>query len=259
MMKRRFTKRRFSGFKRKGRQGIWLPPSLQNRIADGNPNAGPQDLTLPNDNAVGVYQLVLPQISWGTTSGVELPLVGDVKPNQVVGFNGTTLNDYSFGYALKRVVGNIFVSVEQQLWDQGGNLPYDYFITAGIMVKRVTDGGNPVQPTPPQAYDNATDPWLWRRNWMLCNQVQAQAQGAYLPFPSNNCAFGSAEEGAFVDQKTRRTIKQEERLFLVVQATLALPVESGINQEATFLGIAWDLRFFGRVFASSGNRGNAAR
>lgn len=244
---------------RKRRLGMWLPPdATANKVGPGDPQVGPGPIVTPVDVAIGVLQNSVVS-KWGSTVGTEVPLIGDVKPNVIAGLNGQTLNDFSFGYSLQRVVGGIWVAVQQQDLDQGNGAPYDILCTAGIMVRRVDDAGSPIQIGGPQLYDAYTDPWLWRRSWMLTNQPQAVGSGGYYPFPSNNGAYGSVREGTHVDQKTRRTVKLEERVFMSLQATVVGPITATQAGTNTGLFWAWDLRFFGRVFNTSGNRRNASR
>jgi len=245
---------------RRKRSGMWLPPDLQNAVDAGNPAVGFTALTAPTGNAIKGTTLVFGNTSWGTSIGKAVPLIGDLKSaSNMAGLAGATLADYSFGYSLQRVVGNIYVAVEQQLFNQGTAMATGVMVTAGMMVKRVDDDGAPITASPPQNYDSASDPWLWRRSWMLCNQPQAVAQGAYYGYPSNNGAYGSVREGTFVDQKTRRTVKLEERVFMVIQATLVSPYTDLVDAQGLGVEVLWDFRYFGRVFTSAGNKRNASR
>jgi len=250
-------------FRRKRRRtGMWLPPSLTQKIT-GNVAVSPSTIIAPTDGAIGNYDQVLVLRSPNTQGyydAFDIPLVGDLKQNTLPGAAaGDTLADFAFGYSLKRIVGNIFVGVEQFRFTEEVDFPYLFMCTAGIMVKRVNDNGDAVNITIPDIYDSQTDPWIWRKSWLLCNQPQAShsVAAAYTAFPSNNAAYGSVAEGTKCDAKTRRTIKAEERLFMTLQTT-ALQALDGQAQQMV-VNWYWNLRFFGRVFQSAGNRRNASR
>lgn len=240
---------------------MWLPPSLDNKVT-GNP-ASSTTITVPNDGAIGRYQQVV-NLRSPDTDGVydafDVALLGDSKPNVLPGSSdGDTLADFAFGYSLKRIVGNIWCCPEQTRFTENVDFPYLFMCTAGIIVKRVNDAGSAVNATIPDLYDSQTDPWIWRRSWLLCNQPQASraANATYFAAPSNNAAYGSVAEGTKCDAKTRRTIKQEERLYMTLQATC---VQNLDGQDAQYaVDWYWNLRFFGRVFQSAGNRRNASR
>lgn len=240
---------------------MWLPPSLTQKIT-GNPvnfNA----ITVPTDGAIGTYNQTVTLRSpdtYGVYDSVDIPIVGDLKFQTLPGENsGDTLADFAFGYSLKRIVGSIFCAPEQFRFTEEVTFPYLFMCTAGLMVKRVNDQGVSISATIPDVYDSQTDPWIWRRSWMLCNQPQASHNvlDPYYAFPSSNAAYGSVAEGTKLDAKTRRTVKQEERLFLVLQTTC---VQNNDGQDQIMaVNWYWNLRFFGRVFQSAGNRRNASR
>lgn len=58
----------------------------------------------------------------------------------------------------------------------------------------------------------ANDPWIWRRTWILPNVGQTAAD-RWTAGPVSNTAFGSVLDGGHVDAKTKRVVKQDERLW----------------------------------------------
>lgn len=246
----------------------WLPPDPGNRYA------GPDNQAVidsPDDGAVGSFGIDIPvSLGNGVVVGATIPLVGDlheeiiagVAPPSIGGVPGT-MADMTFGYSLVRVVGKLFCVVEQFTFpgvEPPVGLSYEFIVTAGIIVRRVDDNGVPTTSNAlPQSYENQSDPYLWRRSWMLCNQPLAQRDGSYYPWPSNNGAYGSIQDGPHVDAKTRRTVKDEERLFLDVEVMTTFGTRLEIEEQISTVRFIWDLRFLGRVFQSAGNKRNASR
>lgn len=246
-------------FRRRRRPaGVWLPPDPYNRVGQ---DAGP--ITGPYDSAVGSINFrTLNQ--GGAVRSAEVPLVGDDNNFIVAGENtlsgnaGTLADIVKQGYRLRRICGSLFVAVEQL--DHGDGAPNQFFVTAGIIVRRVNSAGVAVtDDTDPQDYASQRDPWVWRRSWALSNNanVGGTVDFSYFDFPHNNTEFGSVREGAFIDQKTKRVVAAEERLFLDISC-LSINGDGVALSTPLFLAL-WDLRFFAFMMNSSGNRRNASR
>lgn len=247
--------------RRKRNNGRWLPPDPYNTIVTD------ADLPVTNVTQCIIKEVHLPTATViGGSRTVSVPLVGDANEDIIPGaVNASgeishTLVDVAFGYSLKRVVGKMFCSIAQQNID-----PDDVrqvMVTVGLMVRRVNEAGAPTAlNTFTDTYDATCDPWIWRRNWLLTNQVAmlANRPTSYLVGSGTNYAHGPAlGDGPHVDAKTRRTVKAEERLFLDFTVTTLDSGENGqIDGAAVYL--YFDLRFFGRVFQSATNRRNASR
>lgn len=242
--------------RRKRATGVWLPPSAYDSVTE------PADTPIqnPTQNIIKAAFMGLPN-SQGSGSNLNAELVGDFNEELIYGVTPTaeanqnvgTLADAAFGYSLKRIVGKLFIGIEPD--NVSENAATTWVVTAGIMVRRVNEAGVPTAlETYTDAYDSARDPWVWRRNWVLRNPG---ATGPFVPqWPNTNCAYGSVADGPHIDQKTRRTVKTEERLFLDISA---VAMDGGDEQTTTACYMYWDLRFFGRVFSSAGNRRNATR
>jgi len=225
-----------SRFKRRPRV-VWLP----NETA----------FNLANKSASTIVQAVGPGAI--SLEGVNaIPLVFD-QPFQ--GSAGTSLADIeSSGYRLRRVVGKIYASVEQKEAADGGAV----LCTAGIIVLRVDDAGVATNPSiSPQGIQNVSDPWVWRRTWVLANGSSTNINTQFVdssPF-SNYEGGPSAVDGPHIDQKTARIVSTEERLHLVLSTTLLHTADA----EASEVQWLWDLRVLGSLRSSSGNRRNAVR
>lgn len=247
--------------KRRGNNGMWLPPSPYDSA--GIPNAATQPITAVTQTIIKEVLLPNPPTQ-GASRNVSIPLVGDFNEDIIAGAGGgalpyaqSSIADMAVGYSLKRVVGKLFIGQSQEaLAEQSA--PSDFMVTCGIMVRRVNEAGVPTAiNTFTDTYDAARDPWLWRRNYLLQNAVQRTAGFLLAPiWPNSNTEGPGVLDGPHVDAKTRRTVKAEERLFLDVTTTAL----NGAGQDdAGTTYIVFDLRFFGRVFTSAGNRRNATR
>lgn len=162
-------------------------------------------------------------------------------------------------YRLRRIVGKIFVSL-QQLDDP--NVQSSVIVTAGLIVLRVGDDALPLDTNlnhySPQRQDSASDPWIWRRTWMLSNTFRATSPASFFGgafWPPTNADYGSVADGPHVDQKTARIISAEERLFLVV-GTTSFDGTSGFTLD---LRVVTDLRVLASLRSNAGNRRNASR
>lgn len=244
--------------KRRRRNGVWLPPDPYNAVF----TATDVPIQTPLQSVIKVVPIDAPS-SAGFSITKSVPLIGDLNEDIIAGVldptsipgnrSSGTLGDISWGYSLARVVGKIFANIEQDNITE--DAASDFMLTAGIIVRRVDDSGLPVTAdTFTDTYEASRDPWVWRRNWMLQN-VGAANIGAFV-WPRNNLEVPGVLDGPHVDAKTRRTVKLEERLFLDLTATALNGTDM---QVSTRIRVNFDLRFFGRVFQSSGNKRNASR
>lgn len=264
--------------------GQWLPLKAQPfntsnvsaHTALGSQNSG---VTLTNQNF---------NVSPVAASGaVSVPLTVADQPNLLLaGSAAAVLASYNaqnaadvqgYGYALKRIVGAMWVGVAPSINAQA-TTPSAVLFGAGLMVRAV-DPENPDVPAlagaagdqaSPLTLDSNQDPWIWRRCWLFSpgnaggavNPVGADDE--WSPLNSVFDAGNQRETGknctASIDQQTRRTVKNEERLFLTVDLRAV-----GINPDSTVdsMEVAWgmhfDYRLFGRMFPTKGNRRNASR
>lgn len=176
-----------------------------------------------------------------------------------------TLADYQgSAYRLRRIVGKCFISMTQESPLQPPAVkPAAAIIAAAFIVLRVNEEtGTPLLNATPDQYnplneDNIRDPFIWRRSWILSNGLSAspsQPQWGEMPF--SNVEYGSAFDGAHIDQKTARVIGPEERLFFVI-GTQSL--EAAAVGENSHIRYVLDYRLLASMRRTAGNRRNASR
>lgn len=164
-------------------------------------------------------------------------------------------------YRLRRIVGKLWCGVEAVEFT---NEPPAIVFYAGFIVLRVDQNGAPLGGANSNNYnpgllDSESDPWIWRRSWLLGNRITAAPVLTNFPgfntAPGGNWEYGSVSDGPHIDAKTARVISDEERLFLVTSATAL-----GGNQGEA-LAYSWlaDLRVLASMRKMSGNRRNASR
>lgn len=232
---------------------VWLPPDINNRLAGSNP------IIAPFQPGLGLFIIDAD----GGTGVVTGGLSAVVKDEPALGVLAeTTLADtQSSGYRLRRIVGKVFVGI-QQLEAADSNLLDAAVITAGFIILRVDDNGVPLQ-SPidlymPSRFDSWGDPWIWRRTWKLSVSANAILPGSSQDgniWPENNANYGSAVDGPHVDQKTARNVSQEERLFFVMSAV----AEGGVGGFTTAIRAVTDIRVLASMRTNSGNRNNSSR
>lgn len=232
-------------------------------------------------------------------SGLILPLTFDqgqesLLENQASGLAGApfmTLADLmSSSWRVRRVVGKLHATFHiraSQTQDPGGSTPpFGVLFGAGLMVREVDEsGGTDLLKVSVMDRDDSTDPWIWRRTWILGQGVRfirnanAGVQGAtelpansvaqtaaasdeavaWAHFPNTNCDYGGAGlDGPHVDAKTNRLIGPEQRLFLHLEAR-RLPIQAPpiFDDNSDIIGV-FDFRLLGGLERAT-NRRNASR
>lgn len=230
---------------------VWLPQTNANSVGA---------------NVTQAIQLVAFGLAGGTgeDTTIEIPLVADA---QIEAFDANTvsLSDIeSSGYRLRRIVGKIWVQMDQVAADTLQSA----VITAGIIVRRAeSSSGQSIafqageENISAAAINNTGDPWVWRRSWWLGNNSQTSLPGNATSFPELNFAKeypGGIAEGPHVDQKTARVVSREERLFLNITGTVVGEAAAPPGTSVT-IAVLTDLRILGSLITSSGNRGNSSR
>lgn len=248
-----FRRRRFK------RRGVWLPTigtAIQNPVTgrtyydssyDGVLDVGPAGYDIDNVNQ---------------------PITFDIPVEDTIflGQGVPTLSQFfAGGYALRRIVGKLFLSYIAPAEELGK--PMGVRVAAGFMVRRVDQTGAASaasQERWPSNAENIRDPWIWRNTWDLgscsCHWTPGlpttDAGRAVMEFPSTNQSTFGQYNGPYFDIQTKRTVGNEERLFLDI---------STVNLELGFDAFAkgqlyWHLDL--RAFAfpnKSTNRRNASR
>jgi len=230
---------------RRGPRVIWLPPNDSANVGSGLLN-GVHEFTV---DPIGVA---------GAEAVAEIPLTIDGS------FDASdptvSLADmFSSGYRLRRIVGKFYCTLVQ-----GGGGPHVVIVTAGIIVRREDPttgsslaGAFGAAEISPVALDNYSDPWIWRRSWVLSNEEHTVASNTHGPRGNffDGYAGGNAD-GPHVDQKTARIVGPEERLFLDVSAMILI---AGDEQVAGIVRCWADFRILGNLRSTTGNRRNASR
>lgn len=190
-----------------------------------------------------------------------IPLVPDDTPVQgsTVG-NNQTLRDFVEGqeWMCDRVVGKVWASAEQTTENAYADAAL-FCMALAVLPVEDTDPSQPAMPTDDFAPLNALNtqaPWLWRRTWVLQNTFAASsatgegfvgsAQGA-----QSTWQYGDIQCGGHIDTApTKRRIRREQRLFMIVQcAQMGTVVTGDPSDFSIFYG--YDLRIHGGMRKAS--------
>lgn len=236
--------------RRRAPRVVWLPQTNANSL--GLPlTSAFQEFAVDVGGAKGAFAVG------------EIPLTIDAQSDPLA--PESSLSDVeNSGYRLRRIVGKIWVRRFQA--EDAGQSPPICILTAGIIVRRADEAtgvsyavttGNAALVSPGEI-ENAGDPWVWRRSWILNNQAGIDPAAQEPQGPTNNYLFyaGGNADGAHVDQKTARVVSSEERLFLSVSATVLV---SALGQDLAEHRVVTDLRVLASMRTSMGNRRNASR
>lgn len=280
--------RRRRRFVRRGRRRtkyIWLPPIGE---------AGGQATGLPariNDD-VG-FDFVINATAdpnFEETAVAVAPLIFDApyETTSILGTTGVAADTplswfLQNEYVLKRIVGNIFVTIDSR--QTAVEAPSAALVACGFFVARADDNSaNPDQPIgtlegifdvvpsakgrvfnySPLSPTTAREPWIWRRTWILspwgsgirngsnqplapsgANNLATLVDGGGGYFPPTNVHYSDSKTNHYCDAKTVRRIRSDERLWFVVAAR-AWGLHQGItNSDDLLIKGHCDLRFLG--------------
>lgn len=239
---------------------VWLPLATTNRInSQAAANIGTQN---------GGFQFgvqVQPGLATGFTQAIAI--VKD-EPQNITQSDQTLSDIEGSAYRLRRIVGKIFIAPLQISEVDSNSQASLFMVTAGFIILRVDPAGAILSGNlisyDTQSLDNARDPWIWRRTWMVSDVAQANAQNAIQPdikpiiYPPNNLTGygGGNMDGPHIDAKTARVVSDEERLILVVSAIALDGATEGIPSAITVFG---EVRVLASMRKQSGNRRNASR
>lgn len=243
--------------RRRSPRVVWLPPDRFNRLGvAGGATTGLQ-------NGISRFFVDVLAGTDGTSATAVVPVVQDSQVD-ISQLTGGSLADYAqSAYRLRRIVGKIFVAHNSQSNAVGA--PALQIITAGFIVLKVQQRAGVVVPSnatlpeySTQMLQNWSDPWIWRRTWVLGNNLKLLAAGSALSARAtdNVSGPGSIADGAHVDAKTARIVGADERLFLVVTNTIQGGATGGGLSSCE---VITDLRVLASMRSSQGNRRNASR
>lgn len=244
---------------------VWLPPSNANSNGDGTTG-----WSFASSAPFGASTI-------GSIGSIEVPIVQDGIQSDPLGATSSLADIELSGYRLRRIVGKlyVFVAVPQV---SGGHAPTGLFgVSAGFIIRRVDpgSGGSLAAAVPqtnfeeinPSHIRNASDPWIWRRDWILNDGVDFDTAISSPPANGDIAAVSGSStsnfgknypggnlEGPHVDQKTARIVGPEERLFLDVSAEALFP---GFDNQVIIA--IYNFRVLASMRSNVGNRRNASR
>lgn len=263
--------------RRRRSRPLWFPP-LGAGFTAGSPEV--EDFT-----GGSTFQIQVPADK--TISSAFLPVTFDTGQENELAVSGAggsvTLADLmSSAWRLRRMVGNVFATYQitgEAALDPAPSVPVACVFSVGAMVLAQDASGAPANQDFPAGVrrDDYTDPWIWRRVWLLgCGQkilrqntsppnlygirpsfaALADEEAVFANFPRSNTDYGYVAGGPHIDQKTNRVIGPEERLFLLF-STKALPLGHTYTTDAFVTGY-FEFRLLGGL-AKASNRRNASR
>lgn len=225
----------------------------------------------------------VPVISSGAIFNGFLPLTFDEGQEQKIGVANVSLSDLqNSAWRLRRLILNIFATFSVTgtgAGDPVANASLGAIFAVGAMVATVDETGAPVNTSISILdRDDNTDPWIFRRVWLLSQHSNLTREGAgltviagskisggavtdtafaFTQFPRSTTEYGYVAGGPYVDQKTNRVIGPEQRLLLFF-GSKQLPIQdTAADASANIVGYL-DYRLLGNLQRSS-NRRNASR
>lgn len=180
------------------------------------------------------------------------------------------------GYFLRRIVGKFHCGI--QLRGQPDGIPAGppaIRLGLGFFVAREADQspGIPIgdlEDYNPLETDNMREPWIWRRTWILTNPTNkirqeyqiSQGNAPYgtdaarwLGFPTTTAGYGSVLDGPHIDQKTKRTITNDDRLWVTLAAH-RLPINEDFDGQGVNIDWWLDYRLLGSLIRAGHVKGS---
>jgi len=250
---------------RRRRRGTWFP-----NLGTLGPNADPDD----DDPGLWGRLLIGGEVAPAATTTVILPLTFDEASEDEEVEGDTTLADFlGSEYIVQRILGTLFVARQT---NTASNRTSAVKVTAGIFVARQEDsthadaveGALPIgSETASEARENYSpmtnstirEPWMWRRSWLLGNQGVAASNSQNVfqnnqtleNFPATNVGYLGMMTGPYVDCKSKRHVRQDERLYFVIagrnlQSPFVAPFDETITTTVN-VDFHFDYRIFGNL------------
>lgn len=255
---RRFTRKpRFRRFRRKN-QGTWFP-IIGSSWTDEGDTYNDVSFTLDTgqvgvDRAFGASQIVTPLTRDYTQQNI---------PSSLALIEQPTLRDFTEGqdYILKRIVGNcvcIVQSNQNPISGYGRASWWKYAkITAGFFVARAADDDQTLPDlslldVEPSISNNSQNPWIWRRSWILANPANSETVAAGVISEdelSTNRDMAGENVGPYVDAKSKRRVRREQRLWFVLSAIGWDGTRGSVGGGSTQPNVVCnlDVRIFGKM------------
>lgn len=182
-------------------------------------------------------------------------------------------------YILRRIVGNCFAGRVSNSGTTAAELSPAVLLTAGFFVARSEDSTNeditnraPIgaetlaelrENYSPGSVSTVREPWIWRKRWILGNELQSSSQfvpgtmGSFMRAPPTNVLYPSKHTDHSIDAKTIRRVASDNRLWFVAAARFlasgtwlgegASPFTPSINVIGTNVQIHLDYRLLGNL------------
>lgn len=251
--------------RRRRRRGTWFP-----NLGTLGPNADPDD----DDPGLWGQLAIGGEVNPAATSLAILPLTFDEAREDEELEADTTLADFlGSEYVVERILGTIFVA--RRTTTAVSRVPA-IKVTAGIFVARqedstheaVGEGALPIgTQTASEARENYSpmtnstirEPWMWRRSWILGNtalqadnsQTVFQNTQSVHNFPPTNVGYLGMMTGPYVDVKSKRHVRQDDRLYFIIAGrNLSDNWTAPFNENDTIeepVQFHFDYRIFGRL------------
>lgn len=188
--------------------------------------------TTDNPLTAIVGGIAVPQAQYGIATTIHALTVDyPAEAIQAAGPQPPSISDYlRSAFRIERVVGGFYAGMRQLIGDGVQTAyPESALLAIGLIVLRVDElTGAPLRALTPNEYsplidDNERDPFFFRRSWVLVDDLAYgtatnQLNGlATLP-RANSPYGGGGMDSCGVDTNTRRVVKTEERVFLIVSA-----------------------------------------
>lgn len=136
-----------------------------------------------------------------------------------------TLNDLVQGqeWFCDRIVGKVHLGCQAGAAGSSSLVWPTVFVKLGFFVARSIDEAPQNIDLQTAEYDpleanNAMNPWIFQRSWMMSNTANTTETATTRTFPVfTTDQYGSAYDGPHLDIKTKRRIRKEERLWMVIR------------------------------------------
>lgn len=265
-------------YRRRRKPVVWLP-NTGTQLS----NAG----TILSQSSAIIFAQGITIANVSSTVVVETPMVLDnpqgadlaAFPETLAQHQTRALDEETdFGYTLKRIVGSLHIGLVATS-ALAGSSPAAVLVQAGLIVRRVDDSGNSfaaatVDDSDPGNLRNNTDPWIWRRDWVLTpiQKLLAAGSSTLLPAPDAGDTFAAMANQlpnindfqtgpngtSTVDTRIARRIGPEERLFFdLAFSSLNLDPQKDAQNFSAF--VVFPYRVLGTLRLMGGNRRNASR
>jgi len=232
-------------------KGTWFPSASEDAVFD--------------DQQLASFQGTLE--AGAATAGaitVFFPVTVDEPQETAIG-TAQQLNDVlGQEYALRRIVGKIHIWWASTANGATSGDLYSAQIAAGFFIARAssqdaalpegaTSGGSSgsdpetFNSYSPLAAQTIREPWIWRRTWILGNPPATeggalqQIQGIV---PTSTMMYNSVADGPHIDAKTRRRVRQDERLWFALSGRM---VDGGGGSVFQNFNYILDVRMFGAL------------